>query len=154
MSSNINKKLNTLDEKGKEIENKLLYSSSMQIDDEAKESIKNKLEIERTEIDKQIAAIRYEKIMKFNYDKNLAIIEKRLKQINLIKENLHGYKSIINNVIALDRENLLFCIHLTNRNFTEIVLENEVFNEPIMSGITPYIQTRLSLKINWKVIII
>ena len=152
--SNIEERLNTLESKRQETANKLLQVSFMEIDDEAKNSIKKRLEDERADIDTKLAVLRCEKIMRFDYEKNLLLLEKKLRQIHIIEDNVFGYKSIINFVIANSRDDLLFCIHLSNRSLSEINLDNEILNEPILSGIKPYKQTRLSLNTNWKVIII
>lgn len=54
----------------------------------------------------------------------------------------------------LHREELILCIHLTNRNIDEIDLNNETENIPLFKGNFEYIQSRLLLNINWKIIII
>ena len=69
-------------------------------------------------------------------------------------EDIFKFNAVINCVIAEERDQLLFCIHLSNRNFNEIKLENELFNEPLLKGVMPFKQTRLELETKWKLIII
>ena len=63
-------------------------------------------------------------------------------------------KEIFNKVIAVNRENLILCIHLTNRNIDEIDLNVELANIPLFKGNFEYIQSRLLLNVNWRIIII
>ena len=152
--SDIENKLHTLELKGQQIEDKLIQVSQMEIDASAKETLRKRIEDEHSKNDTELSRIRYQYIMQYSYEKNLPLLEKKLRKINIAGENMFKYKSIVNCVIAIDRENLIFCIHLSNRNFNEIKLENEVLNEHILSGIMPFKQTRLELFTKWKLIVI
>ena len=92
--------------------------------------------------------------MRYSYEKNLTLLERKLRQINMIEDDINGFKDIVCCVIAVNRDDLLFCIHLSNRNFDEIKLENEIYNEALLNGIMPFKQTRLELLTKWKLIII
>ena len=63
-------------------------------------------------------------------------------------------KEIFSFVIAVDRDNLILCIHLSNRNINEINLNDEIGNIPLKSGNFNFIQTRLQIDVNWKIFII
>ena len=86
--------------------------------------------------------------MKFDYSRNLSLLLRRLTTSNV------DHKEIFNKVIAVNRENLILCIHLTNRNIDEIDLNVELANIPLFKGNFEYIQSRLLLNVNWRIIII
>lgn len=63
-------------------------------------------------------------------------------------------KEIFNLIIAKDRDDLLLCIHLSNRNIDEIDLSDELDNKPLLNGTFNFIQTRLNIDVKWQIIII
>ena len=76
-------------------------------------------------------------------------------KLKLIKEStIADFRLLFHNIITITRDELLFCIKLTNRNLNEIILDNEVLNEPIIEGTFQFRQTRVNLNVKWKVIII
>lgn len=98
------------------------------------------------------ANIRFNKILKYDYSKNYSLFRAHLRKLETSDDiNL---KDLFKVVIAKDRDDLLLCIKLSNRNFNDIDLKNEVKNTPIFKGTFKFIQTRLKVDVNWSIIII
>lgn len=152
--SDIEEKLNTLEHRGQEIEDRLLQTSGMLIDEDAKASIRQRLIDDKHQIDKELATLRCEKALHYSYDKNLTELERKIRLKTSADFELFQLRDFFSSVISLNRENLIVCIHLSNRNLKEITLENEITNSSLFEGVRPYVQTRLSLNTKWKVIII
>lgn len=136
-SSGIKKKANTLETNGKEIEDRLLGLSNLPIDQSAKNAIKERLTNEKLLNDNSLVALRYDEIMNYNYDRKLVDLEKKFKFLE--KEKLN-YRAVFSTIIAIDREHLLLCIHLSNKNFKDINLDGQVYNEAIISGLKEFNQ--------------
>lgn len=98
------------------------------------------------------ANIRFNKILKYDYSKNYSLLRAHLRKLE--SSNDINLKNLFKVVIAKDRDDLLLCIKLSNRNFNDIDLKNEVNNTPIFKGTFKFIQTRLKLDVNWSIIII
>ena len=67
-------------------------------------------------------------IMRNTYEKNIPLLMSKLRQLKN-KEDV-DLKEIFNLIIAKDRDDLLLCIHLSNRNIDEIDLSGELDNKP------------------------
>lgn len=90
--------------------------------------------------------------MKYTYEKNIPLFMRKIKDLKNKRDvNL---KEIFNFVIAVDRDNFILCIHLSNRNINEVDLNDEIDNIPLKSGNFNFIQTRLQIEVNWTIIII
>ena len=59
------------------------------------------------------------------------IFLKKLKQVN---DETVDYKEFFSYVIARSREDLVLCLHLSNRNLSDINLDEEIDNEPVSQG--------------------
>lgn len=94
----------------------------------------------------------FDKVMKYNYNKNYGIIRKNIKQ-SITDENF-DLKEIFKLVIAVDRETLILPLHLSNRNLDDIDLDTEASSKPVYIGTFNFKQTRLNLVVNWSIIII
>ena len=84
--------------------------------------------------------------------KNIPLLMSKLRQLKN-KEDV-DLKEIFNLIIAKDRDDLLLCIHLSNRNIDEIDLSGELDNKPLLNGTFNFIQTRLNIDVKWQIIII
>lgn len=84
--------------------------------------------------------------------KNIPLLMSKLRQLKN-KEDV-DLKEIFNLIIAKDRDDLLLCIHLSNRNIDEIDLSDELDNKPLLNGTFNFIQTRLNIDVKWQIIII
>lgn len=57
-------------------------------------------------------------------------------------------------IILINRENIIFCIHLSNKELNEIDLNTVTRYESIYEGSFDFTQTRLKYEVNHKVKII
>lgn len=89
--------------------------------------------------------------MKYDYDKNLPLLIKKLKQVN---DETVDYKELFSYVIARSREDLVLCLHISNRNLSDINLDEEIDNEPVSQDSFLYKQTRLLVDTVWSIIVI
>ena len=105
---------------------------------------------ELSEVDEQFLTLRYKKLMNYTYEKNIPLFIRKLKDLKNKRDV--DLNEIFDFIIAVDRDNLILCIHLSNRNINEIDLNGEIDNMPLKSGDFNYIQTRL--RINSKIIVI
>lgn len=150
--ADIENKIGLIESQVQELNKKFEYAKAMTIDDTAKDKILKRLSKQKIETDEKLASLNCEKIMNYSYFKNQKLFESKLK---LCKEpTTTDLRLLFHNIITISRDELLFCIKLTNRNPSEIVLDNEVLNEPIIEGLFPFRQTRVKLNVKWKVIII
>ena len=91
---------------------------------------------------------------------NVKISEKERKFHQFIKNNYFGniiendYKELFSYVVAKSREELILCIHLSNRNLSDIDLTKESTNESVSHGSFPFKQSRLLLDTVWSIIVI
>lgn len=90
--------------------------------------------------------------MTYDYSNNLPLLIKRLKSIDLEAEN--NYKELFSYVVAKSREELILCIHLSNRNLSDIDLTKESTNESVSHGSFLFKQLRLLLDTVWSIIVI
>lgn len=122
------------------------------ITSDAQKQIKNNLNQKLNDANDQLLKLNYQMLMRYTYEKNIPLLMSKLRQLKN-KEDL-DLKEIFNLIIAKDRDNLLLCIHLSNRNIDEIDLSDELNNKPILSGTFNFIQTRLNIDVKWQIIII
>lgn len=131
-----------------ELKAKHAQITGLSLDDNLKTELQDEVIKKLQQLEINEANLRFEKIMKFDYSRNLPLLLRRLTTSNV------DHKEIFNKVIAVNRENLILCIHLTNRNIDEIDLNVELANIPLFKGNFEYIQSRLLLNVNWRIIII
>ena len=141
----------SLESENDEIEMKLRKVSSLPIDEKAKEGLRQRLLTEKNNIDMELVKLRFEKSMNYNYDRKLKSLELRLKLLNDMKIE---YKKFFRYLIALDREHIMLCLNLTNKNEKDINLDGAIYNKVIYEGFCDYNQTRTTLKTKWQIIII
>jgi len=91
-------------------------------------------------------------LMRYTYEKNIPLLVSELRQLK--NKEAVDLKEIFNLIIAKDRDYLLLCIHLSNRNIDEIDLSDELDNKPLLNGTFNFIQTRLNMDVKWQIIII
>lgn len=84
--------------------------------------------------------------MKYTYEKNIPLFMRKLKDLKNKRDV--DLKEIFNFIIAVDRDNLILCIHLSNRNINEVDFNGEIDNIPLKSGNFNFIQTRLQTYFN------
>ena len=63
------------------------------------------------------------------------------------------FKELFKMVIAVDRENLILPLHLSNRNIKDVIISDEITSPPLFTGTFEFKQTRLNLDIKWSIII-
>lgn len=150
-ASGVDDKINELTLKVESLSNELSNLNSLKIDTSAKNQIK-KNKVELSEINEQFLTLRYKKLMNYTYEKNILLFMRMLKDLKNKRDV--DLKEIFSFVIAKDRDNLILCIHLSNRNINENDLNGEIDNMPLKSENFNFIQIRLHIDVNWKIIII
>ena len=151
-ASGVDDMINELTLKAESLNNELSNLNSLKIDTSARNQIKEKLKVELSEVNAQFLTLRYKKLMNYTYEKNIPLFMRKLKDLKNKRDV--DLKEIFSFVIAKDRDNLILCIHLSNRNINEIDLNGEIDNIPLKSGKFNFIQTRLHIDVNWKIIVI
>ena len=122
---------------------KAITSSS--IIESTKKEMMTKLENEIDNLNIQLLELNHKHIMAFNYEGGLRLFMKQLKDINDYEA-----KEIFLCVVATDRENLNIILKLSNQSDLDIDYDTILKSNPIYTGSYEFIQTRLSLNINWK----
>lgn len=149
---NINKNIETLDEQIMNLKNELENINLLNVDQAVKSQFKDSLTNKINDLSEKLLALRHQKIMRFTYEKNIPLL---LRKINRLKNNKDAnLKELFNYVIAIDRNELLLCIHLSNRNIGDIDLNDEINNKKLKSGTFNFIQTRLNIDVKWGIIVI
>lgn len=150
--SKINERLDTLQNQVTAYKSEIDKIKAFNIDASAKKLLTNKLLIELEETNELLIKTQYEKLTVYNYDKNLSLFKKVIH--SALKKRDIDVKEAFSKIIAIDRENFLLCIHLSNRNILDIDLINEIKNVAIYGGNFKFKQTRLQVKVTWHIIII
>ena len=134
------------------VKSEIKLTKNSDIDPDLKKTILTKHSIKLNELKEEQLKLKHQRLMTYDYSNNLPLLIKRLKSIDLEAEN--DYKELFSYVVAKSREELILCIHLSNRNIDEIVLADELNNKPILSGTFNFIQTRLNIDVKWQIVII
>lgn len=135
-----------------ELKAKRAEITRLSLNDSLTKDILIKIDDELKELNFKYSKLMFDKVMKYNYNKNYGIIRKNIKQ-SITDENF-DLKEIFKLVIAVDRENLILPLHLSNRNLDDIDLDTEASSKPVYTGTFNFKQTRLNLVVNWSIIII
>ena len=141
----LTREINTLNSDLSSIETSAITS-------DGQKQIKANLSQKLNDANEKLLKLKYQMLMRYTYEKNIPLLMSKLRQLKN-KEDV-DLKEIFNLIIAKDRDNLLLCIHLSNRNIDEIDLSDELNNKPILSGTFNFIQTRLNIDVKWQIIII
>ena len=141
----LTREINTLNSDLSSIEKSAITS-------DAQKQIKANLSQKLNDANEKLLKLKYQMLMRYTYEKNIPLLMSKLRQLKN-KEDV-DLKEIFNLIIAKDRDYLLLCIHLSNRNIDEIDLADELNNKPILSGTFNFIQTRLNIDVKWQIIII
>lgn len=97
------------------------------IDAELKDNIKTKLNEDLAIANADLIKLKHLKLMRYDYEKNVTILIKKLRDLSNNEDVC--FKDIFKFVIAKSRENLILCIHLSNRNIADVNLDQEIGNE-------------------------
>lgn len=149
--TNIETNIKSLTEKLDSLTTNLNSVDKLSIDPNAKQQLKSNLKSDIGGIKNQLLLLKHQKLMRYSYEKNIPIFMRKINKLNNKDVDL---KDIFNYVIAIDRDDLILCIHLSNRNITDINLNDEINNKPLKSGTFKFIQTRLNIDVKWRIIII
>lgn len=122
---------------------KAITSSS--IIESAKKEMMAKLENEMDLLNIQLVELDHKHIMAFNYEGGLRLFMKQLKDIDSYEA-----KEMFLSVVATDRENLNIILKLSNQSDLDVDYDTILQTNPIYEGSYEFIQTRLSLNINWR----
>ena len=141
----LTREINTLNSDLSSIETSAITS-------DAQKQIKANLSQKLNDANEKLLKLKYHMLMRYTYEKNIPLLMSKLRQLKN-KEDV-DLKEIFNLIIAKDRDDLLLCIHLSNRNIDEIALADELNNKHILSGTFNFIQTQLSIDVKWQIIII
>src|SRR5690554_5796249 len=141
----LTREINTLNSDLSSIETSAITS-------DAQKQIKANLSQKLNDANEKLLKLEYQMLMRYTYEKNIPLLMSKLRQLKN-KEDV-DLKEIFNLIIAKDRDDLLLCIHLSNRNIDEIDLADELNNKPILYGTFNFIQTRLNIDVKWQIIII
>lgn len=149
--TNIETNIKSLTEKMDSLTTNLNGVDKLLIDPNAKQQLKSNLKSDIADIKNQLLLLKHQKLMRYSYEKNIPIFMRRINKLNNKDVDL---KDIFNYIIAIDRDDLILCIHLSNRNIADINLNDEINNKPLKSGTFKFIQTRLNIDVKWRIIII
>lgn len=141
----LTREINTLNSDLSSIEKSAITS-------DAQKQIKANLSQKLNDANEKLLKLKYQMLMRYTYEKNIPLLMSKLRGLKN-KEDV-DLKEIFNLIIAKDRDDLLLCIHLSNRNIDEIDLSDELDNKPLLNGTFNFIQTRLNIDVKWQIIII
>lgn len=141
----LTREINTLNSDLSSIEKSAITS-------DAQKQIKASLSQKLNDANEKLLKLKYQMLMRYTYEKNIPLLMSKLRGLKN-KEDF-DLKEIFNLIIAKDRDDLLLCIHLSNRNIDEIDLSGELDNKPLLNGTFNFIQTRLNIDVKWQIIII
>ena len=141
----LTREINTLNSDLSSIETSAITS-------DAQKQIKANLSQKLNDANEKLLKLKYQMLMRYTYEKNIPLLMSKLRGLKN-KEDV-DLKEIFNLIIAKDRDDLLLCIHLSNRNIDEIDLSDELDNKPLLNGTFNFIQTRLNIDVKWQIIII
>ena len=122
------------------------------IDAELKDNIKTKLNEDLAIANADLIKLKHLKLMRYDYEKNVPILIKKLRDLSNNEDVC--FKDIFKFVIAKSRENLILCIHLSNRNIADVNLDEEIDNESLYRGSFLYKQSRVLLDTVWSIIVL
>lgn len=134
------------------VKSEIKLTKNSDIDPDLKKTILTKHSIKLNELKEEQLKLKHQRLMTYDYSNNLPLLIKRLKSIDLEAEN--DYKELFSYVVAKSREELILCIHLSNRNLSDIDLTKESTNESVSHGSFPFKQSRLLLDTVWSIIVI
>lgn len=150
-TSKVDINIENLNQMVNELKNDLKGINDLLIDPNAKEQLKSNKQSELNNLNNQLLLLKHQRMMRYSYEKNTPIL---MRKLNTQKNRDVDLKEIFNYVIALDRDELILCIHLSNRNISDINLKDEINNKPLKSGTFNFIQTRLKIDVKWSIVII
>ena len=114
------------------VKSEIKLTKNSDIDPDLKKTILTKHSIKLNELKEEQLKLKHQRLMTYDYSNNLPLLIKRLKSIDLEAEN--DYKELFSYVVAKSREELILCIHLSNRNLSDIDLTKESTNESVSHG--------------------
>lgn len=100
----------------------------------------------------ELSDLKLSVLTEFNYKSKLDNYVKSLTKLKYFTN--FEFKSVFQKIILIDRENIILCIHLSNKELNEIDLNAVTRYESIYEGSFDFTQTRLKYKVNYKVKII
>lgn len=122
------------------------------MDNNALDDLLYKLNKQYESLSNKLVKFKHKKVMKYDYLNNIPMFIRSIKTMAYL--NSFDKKSLYHSIIALDRENLILCIHLSNRNSADINLLDEITNSSMLKGEFPFKQTRLKYTVKWSIIIV
>lgn len=156
IESNIENDIDNILTKLNELEDSIAKAKKMNIDNEVIDEILSNIYNEKSKLEMKYNEMRYKKVIKYDITNKLKLLKENIKRIippiNAL-DNLE-YKDIFSKVIANDRDDFIFCIHLTNSNLDDIDLESFIHSSSILDGKFNFSLRRTILEIKWKIIMI
>jgi len=122
------------------------------IDAGLKDNLKSKLNEDLAIANADLIKLKHLKLMRYDYEKNVPILIKKLRDLSNNEDVC--FKDIFKFIIAKSRENLILCIHLSNRNIADVNLDEEIDNESLYRGSFLYKQSRVLLDTVWSIIVL
>lgn len=134
------------------LKDELKTVNTTSINEELKEKLKSKLKDDLVTSKTELVKLKHQKLMRYDYKKNVPILIKKLRDLSNNEDVC--FKDIFKFVIAKSREDLILCLHLSNRNIADVNLDDEINNESLYQGKYLFKQSRLLLDTVWSIIVI
>ena len=150
--SKVNEKIYKLEEKMANKKARIDDFNKSDIPSDAKSLLLENEEKEYSVLSQELSDLKLSVLTEFNYKSKL---DNYVKSLTKLKDFTNfEFKSVFQKIILIDRENIILCIHLSNKELNEIDLNAVTRYESIYEGSFDFTQTRLKYKVNYKVKII
>ena len=134
------------------LEEKKAYILSQSLDATLQKNMLNAIYEEKAKAELSLTSMIHTKTIKYNVEKKMKVFLKQLRELPAKWDN-NSVKDLFDYVIAIDRENIMIVKHLTNAPINEHALKMARLKRSVCYGQFHFVQTRLSLDVNWKFII-
>lgn len=134
------------------LEEKKAYILSQSLDATLQKNMLNAIYEEKAKAELSLTSMMHTKAIKYNVEKKMKAFIKQLRE-HPAKWDNNSVKDLFDYVIAIDRQNIMIVKHLTNAPINEHALRMARLKRSVCYGQFHFVQTRLSLDVNWKLII-
>lgn len=150
-ASNIDYKIESNMNASKDLKAKRGEITGLNLDSSLTNELTIKIENELKDLKFERSKLMFEKVMVYDYSKKYSVLKKMLLDVSRTDD--FDFKELFKMVIAVDRENLILPLHLSNRNIKDVIISDEITSPPLFTGTFEFKQTRLNLDIKWSIII-
>jgi hypothetical protein len=150
-ASNIDYKIESNMNASKDLKAKRAEITGLNLDSSLTNELTIKIENELKDLKFERSKLMFEKVMVYDYSKKYSVLKKMLLDASCTDD--FDFKELFKMVIAVDRENLILPLHLSNRNIKDVIISDEITSPPLFTGTFEFKQTRVNLDIKWSIII-